>query len=182
LDAAASMPHRRTTDAILTANHATSQLGVVGRAKRFLQARPGEPTSLDEIADEAQGPSVCLTAAFTRSEGLPLCRYRMRLRLNRALGYLPRCEDITAFALKLGFSNRGQCSTAFKSLLGVLPSAFGAGRGKPRRALEAARPARRRRTGLNQEVASRLEKARSDARFASATGPLGACQSGNERP
>lgn len=110
-----------------------SSLRVVDRAKQFLHAHLCEPISLNEIAHAVQVSGAYLTDAFTRLEGVPLCRYRMRLRLNRALVDLPRCEDITGLALDLGFSSHAHFSNAFKSLFGVSPSAFRAGCSKPRR-------------------------------------------------
>ncbi|MEO7102298.1 MAG: AraC family transcriptional regulator [Gemmatimonadaceae bacterium] len=116
-----------------------SPLRVVDLAKQFLHGRLDQPLSLDEIAHEVQVSGAYLTDAFTQSEGMPLCRYRMRLRLNRALVDLPGCDDITRLALDLGFSSHSHFSTAFKSLFGVSPSAFRAGSGKPRRAARALR-------------------------------------------
>jgi AraC family transcriptional regulator len=115
-----------------------SPLRVVDAAKQFLHAHLCESVSLNEIAHAVQVSGAYLTDAFTRSEGVPLCHYRMRLRLNRALVELPRCEDITGLALDLGFSSHAHFSNAFKSLFGVSPSAFRAGCGKPRRALRVA--------------------------------------------
>ena len=115
-----------------------SPLRVVDWAKQFLHEHVCEPISLDEIAHEVQVSGAYLTEAFTRSQGMPLCRYRMRLRLNRALVDLPRCEDITGLALDLGFSSHAHFSNAFKSLFGVSPSTFRAGSGKPRRAVRVA--------------------------------------------
>lgn len=112
---------------------------VVDLAKQLLHERADQPISLDEIAHEVQVSSAYLTDAFTRSEGMPLCRYRMRLRLNRALVELPSCQDLSRLALDLGFSSHSHFSTAFKSHFGVSPSAFRAGLGKPRRAVRVAR-------------------------------------------
>ena len=116
-----------------------SPLRVVDLAKQFLHARVDQPISLAEIANAVQVSGAYLTDAFTRSEGMPLCRYRTRLRLNRALVDLPSCQDITRLALDLGFSSHSHFSTAFKSLFGVSPSAFRAGSGKPRRAARVVR-------------------------------------------
>ncbi|MEO7150980.1 MAG: AraC family transcriptional regulator [Burkholderiaceae bacterium] len=116
-----------------------SPLRVVDWAKQFLHASADQPISLDEIAHAVQVSGAYLTDAFTRSEGMPLCRYRMRLRLNRALVDLPSCEDITRLALDLGFSSHSHFSTAFKSLFGVSPSSFRAGSGNPRRAVRVAK-------------------------------------------
>jgi AraC-like DNA-binding protein len=110
----------------------TSSLRVVDWAKQFLHAHVCDPISLNEIAHAVQVSGAYLTDAFTRSEGVPVCRYRMRLRLSLALVDLPRCEDITGLALDLGFSSHAHFSNAFKSLFGVSPSAFRAGWAKPR--------------------------------------------------
>lgn len=115
-------------------------LRVVDLAKQFLHARLGELISLNEIAAAVQVSGAYLTDAFTRSEGMPLYRYHMRLRLSRALVELPSCEDITTLALDLGFSSHTHFSTAFKSLYGVSPSAFRGGSGKSRRAARKAQP------------------------------------------
>jgi len=101
-----------------------SPLRVVDLAKEFLHERICEAISLNEIAQALQVSGPYLTDAFTRSEGMPLCRYRMLLRHNRALANLPRCENITELALDLGFSSHGHFSSSFKSLFGVSPSAF----------------------------------------------------------
>ena len=107
---------------------------VVDRAKQFVHAHLCDPLSLNDIARAVQVTGAYLTDAFTRCEGVPLCRYRMRLRLNRALVDLPACDDITRLALDLGFSSHAHFSDAFKALFGVSPSAFRAGCGKQRRA------------------------------------------------
>jgi AraC family transcriptional regulator len=113
-------------------------LRVVDLAKQLLHARVGELISLNDIAHAVQVSGAYLTDAFTRSEGMPLYRYHMRLRLSRALVDLPGCEDITRLALDLGFSSHSHFSNAFRSLFGVSPSAFRAGSGKPRRAVRTA--------------------------------------------
>jgi AraC family transcriptional regulator len=115
-----------------------SPLHIVDAAKQFMHAHLCEPISLNEIAQAVHVSAAYLTDAFTRSEGMPLGRYRMRLRLTRALVDLPRCEDITALALDLGFSSHAHFSDVFRSLYGLSPSAFRAGCGKPRRAVRAA--------------------------------------------
>jgi AraC-like DNA-binding protein len=101
-----------------------SPLRVVNQAKEFLHARLCDAITLAGIAKAVQTSGAYLTDAFTRCEGMSLCRYRMRLRLNRALVELPRCEDLTRLALALGFSSHAHFSSSFKSLFGVSPSAF----------------------------------------------------------
>lgn len=116
---------------------AVPALRVVNTAKQFLHEHLCEPLSLHEIAHALQVSAAYLTDAFTRSEGMSLGRYRRRLRLNRALVDLPRCEDITRLAIDLGFSSHAHFSDAFRSLYGLSPSAFRAGCGKPRHAARA---------------------------------------------
>jgi AraC-like DNA-binding protein len=102
----------------------TSPRHAVVRAKEFLHAYLCQPISLNDIAQAVQVSGAYLTDAFTRLEGVSLCRYRMRLRLNRALVELPRCQGITGLAIDLGFSSHAHFSNAFKTLFGVSPSAF----------------------------------------------------------
>jgi AraC-like DNA-binding protein len=115
----------------------TTPLRVVDQAKQFLHATGREPSTLDEVARAVGVSGAYLTQAFMQCDGVPLYRYQTRLRLNRALVDLPRCEDITGLALDLGFSSHAHFSNAFKSLFGVSPSAFRAESGNPRRAVRA---------------------------------------------
>ncbi len=108
----------------------TGSLRVVDLAKQFLHAHFREPISLDGIARAVEVSGAYLTDAFARSEGVSLCRYRTRLRLNRALVDLPACGDITRLALDLGFSSHGHFSNAFRSRFGMQPSSFRAEMGR----------------------------------------------------
>lgn len=117
---------------------ANSPLRVVDRAKQYLHAHVCEPLSLDDVARAIQVSGAYLTYAFRRCEGVPLCRYRRRLRFNRALNDLPRCGDITRLALNLGFSSHAHFTNAFKSHFGLSPSAFRVECSKPRGAARGA--------------------------------------------
>lgn len=99
-------------------------LQIVGRAKALLHDRINVPIRLDEFAAELGVSPVYLTQVFCATEGLPLYRYQMRLRINRALVELPDCEDITALALKLGFSSHSHFGATFRAITGLTPSAF----------------------------------------------------------
>jgi AraC family transcriptional regulator len=96
----------------------------VARAKEVLQARSCERLSLNEIAREVGVAPVYLTQEFTRTEGIPLYRYQLRLRLNRALLALPHCEDITGLALDLGFSSHSHFTAVFRRSFGLTPSEY----------------------------------------------------------
>jgi AraC-like DNA-binding protein len=94
----------------------------VGRAKEYLHARFEEKLSLSQIADAVGVSPVYLTQLFTASEGVPLYRYHLALRLNAALDRLPRCDDITGLALDLGFSSHSHFSSEFGRRFGLTPS------------------------------------------------------------
>lgn len=102
----------------------TPPLRVVERAKQFLHAIGCEPVTLDAVARAVGVSGAYLTQAFMQCDGVPLYRYQTRLRLNRALVDLPRCESITGLALNLGFSSHGHFSNVFRAHFGIAPSAF----------------------------------------------------------
>ena len=101
---------------------------VINQAKMILHDRGCERLSLTEIAREVGVSGVYLTQEFTRVEGIPLYRYQLQLRLNRALLELPHCDDITRLALDLGFSSHSHFTSAFRRNFGVTPSGFRLGR------------------------------------------------------
>lgn len=97
---------------------------LVARTKELLHELVGEPLSLQRLADTLDVSPVYLTQTFSRSEGIPLYRYQLHLRLARAMVELPACDDITALALDLGFSSHSHFTTAFKAFTRQTPSAF----------------------------------------------------------
>ena len=90
----------------------------------MLHGRSCERLTLGEIAREVGVTPVYLTQEFSRSEGVPLYRYQMRLRLNRALVELPHCTDITGLALDLGFSSHSHFTAVFGRAFGLTPSDY----------------------------------------------------------
>ena len=100
------------------------QSKVVDHAKEVLHGRVCERLSLQQIAREVGVTPVYLTQEFTRSEGTPLYRYQLRLRLGRSLLELPHCEDITGLALDLGFSSHSHFTAAFGKTFGMTPSEY----------------------------------------------------------
>jgi len=101
---------------------------VVDKAKMILHDRGCERLALSDIAREVGVTGVYLTQEFTRVEGIPLYRYQLQLRLNRALLELPHCDDITRLALDLGFSSHSHFTSTFRRCFGVTPSGFRLGR------------------------------------------------------
>jgi AraC family transcriptional regulator len=96
----------------------------VERAKEFLHAHGCERMSLEEIARSVGVSPIYLTQEFTRSEGMPLYRYQLALRLGRALLELPHTENITALALDLGFSSHSHFTYVFRKAFGLTPSKY----------------------------------------------------------
>ena len=96
----------------------------VRRAKTVLHDHPEGRLTLSEIAAAIGVTPIHLTQTFKRSEGMPLYRYQMALRLARALESLPDREDISDLAFELGFSSHSHFTAAFRSELGVTPSHF----------------------------------------------------------
>jgi AraC-like DNA-binding protein len=98
--------------------------GAVERAKLLLHSSGCERLSLEEIAREVGFSPAYLTSEFTRSEGIPLYRYHLNLRMNRALVELPHCDDITRLALDLGFNSHSHFTLTFRRHFGVTPSEY----------------------------------------------------------
>ena len=97
---------------------------VVQRAKQVLHEHGFEPLSLSCIARRVGVSPIYLTQSFTRSEGMPLYRYQMRLRLSRALFELPRCDNLIELALDLGFSSHSHFTSTFRSVFATTPSDY----------------------------------------------------------
>ncbi len=80
---------------------------------------------LTEIAAAFGMSPFTLCRVFHRHAGLPVHRYRVRLRLRHALDRLAGGErDLTGLALDLGFSDHSHLTNAFRAEFGVPPSAF----------------------------------------------------------
>lgn len=97
---------------------------VVERAKEVLHAHAHEVLSLDFVSNAVGVTPIYLTQTFSQSEGMPLYRYQMRLRLARALFELQTRRSLTELALDLGFSSHSHFTTTFRNAFGITPSAF----------------------------------------------------------
>jgi AraC family transcriptional regulator len=94
------------------------------RVKVLLASDLSRRWSLAEIARETRGSPVYLTQVFQQTEGIPLYRYHLRLRLARALHLLAQYDDLSALAADLGFSSHSHFSAAFRQAYGRSPTAF----------------------------------------------------------
>jgi AraC-like DNA-binding protein len=101
--------------------------------------------SLAEVARAVHYSPYHLARLFRREVGVPIHRYRSRLRLGAALERLAEgADDLTALALDLGYSSHSHFSNAFRRAFGIPP-------GDCRRTLA---PARLRELSKNLKAAS----------------------------
>lgn len=94
------------------------------RVKVLLASDLSRRWSLAEIAREIRASPVYLTQVFQQTEGIPLYRYHLRLRLAQALDRISRYDDLSALAADLGFSSHSHFSAAFRQAYGRSPTAF----------------------------------------------------------
>ena len=104
---------------------AQRHLELAEAVRMLVLRRLGDPLRLADIASSFGTTPFALCRMFVRSVGLPLHRYRRRLRLREALRRLADGErDITRLALDLGFSDHSHFTNAFGAEFAVPPSAF----------------------------------------------------------
>jgi AraC family transcriptional regulator len=101
-----------------------SRRRLADRVKILLASDLSRRWSLAEIATEIRGSPVYLTQVFQQTEGIPLYRYHLRLRLARALDLIARYDDLSALAADLGFSSHSHFAAAFRQAYGRSPTAF----------------------------------------------------------
>ena len=94
------------------------------RVKVLLASDLSRRWSLAEIAGEIRASPVYLTQVFQQTEGIPLYRYHLRLRLAQALDLIARYDDLSTLAADLGFSSHSHFSAAFRQAYGRSPTAF----------------------------------------------------------
>ena len=104
------------------ASRARRQLA--NRVKVLLAGDLSRRWSLAQIAREICGSPVYLTQVFQQTEGIPLYRYHLRLRLARALDLIAQYDDLSALAADLGFSSHSHFAAAFRQAYGRSPTAF----------------------------------------------------------
>jgi len=101
-----------------------SRRRLADRVKLLLAGDLSRRWSLADIAAEIRGSPVYLTQVFQQTEGIPLYRYHLRLRLARALDLIAKCDDFSALAADLGFSSHSHFAAAFRQAYGRSPTAF----------------------------------------------------------
>jgi AraC-like DNA-binding protein len=100
------------------------------RALKLLESAP--ELRLDAMARELGTHSSEISRYFHRDVGMPLVRYRRRLRLLELIRLVDQTgeRDLTYAASAAGFGSYSQCHRVFRSELGCAPRTFFAGLGE----------------------------------------------------
>jgi AraC family transcriptional regulator len=101
-----------------------SRRRLADRVKVLLAGDLSRRWTLGAIAAEIRGSPVYLTQVFQQTEGMPLYRYHLRLRLARALHLITQYDDLSTLAADLGFSSHSHFAAAFRQAYGRSPTAF----------------------------------------------------------
>ncbi len=94
------------------------------RAKDFIEARAGEPTSVEAIAREAGISASGLQRLFRAAESRSVFDYVRNVRLERAFAALGRGEATVQEASAIaGYTSPANFATAFRRRFGIVPTA-----------------------------------------------------------
>jgi AraC-like DNA-binding protein len=94
------------------------------RARDYLEARPAEHTSLDELAAAVGVSKFHLVRIFRRRFGVPPHAYGMQLRLRYARALLLEGRTIREASDAAGFADVSHLTREFKRAFGVTPGRF----------------------------------------------------------
>lgn len=97
-------------------------LDSIEAARRQIYLEGDAPLPLTRLAEQCGMTPYRLCREFRKATGLTITAYRTRLRLCRALGRLPRAEDLSALALAAGFCSHSHFSAAFRRVFNTTPS------------------------------------------------------------
>lgn len=102
----------------------------IGRALAKIHRRPGDPWSVESLADVARTSRSIFSERFASVVGMTPARYLARWRMHLAAAWL-RDDRLTVAeaAKRLGYQSEASFSRAFKRFRGVPPSALRAPRG-----------------------------------------------------
>jgi len=97
----------------------------IGRALAAIHQRPGEPWTVESLADVAKTSRSVFSERFTALVSVPPARYLTQWRMHLASGWL-RNDRVTVAeaAMRLGYESEAAFSRAFKRFTGVPPSAL----------------------------------------------------------
>ncbi|WP_394837648.1 AraC family transcriptional regulator [Pendulispora rubella] len=97
----------------------------IGRAIAAIHRKPGEPWTVESLADVAGASRSVFSERFSALMGVPPARYLAQWRMHLASSWL-RNDRVTVAeaAMRLGYESEAAFSRAFKRFTGVPPSAM----------------------------------------------------------
>jgi AraC-like DNA-binding protein len=101
---------------------------VAARARDLLEARLGDPPSLEALAAEVGTRPFPLLRAFRARYGLPPHSYLIQRRVDRARVLLDAGHPVADVAVHAGFYDQAHLSRHFRRILGVPPASYRNGR------------------------------------------------------
>jgi AraC family transcriptional regulator len=94
----------------------------IEEARRLICLERDAPLPLAVLAGRCGVTPYRLCREFRQVTGMTITEYRTRLRLCRALGRLPRTDDLSALALSAGFCSHSHFGAAFRRVFKTTPS------------------------------------------------------------
>jgi AraC-like DNA-binding protein len=97
---------------------------LVARVKEYVADGAHARAGLADIARELAVSPSYLARTFRRNAEVPIHRYALRLRLQRATSLVATSDDLARLALELGFASHSHFSTAFRRWTGYSPTVY----------------------------------------------------------
>lgn len=94
------------------------------RVMDYLRDRPGDNSTLDELAGIGACSRRTLARLFNEETGMSPALWRRQMRMGLALEMLAAGNPITKIAWDLGYSTTGNFTVAFKATFGTKPSKY----------------------------------------------------------
>ena len=97
----------------------------VGRALRLIHERPGDPWTVDSLADRAMMSRSSFAERFRSLVGVPPLGYLTRWRIHQAAQLLRRGDaTVAVIAATVGYETEGSFGKVFKRMTGRSPGQF----------------------------------------------------------
>ena len=94
------------------------------RLYELLQDRWDEVLTLEEISRHTGVHPITVSKHFPRFLGCSLGQYMRKLKIERSLSLMHRCESLSALAVECGFSDQSHFIRAFRQYTGYRPLEF----------------------------------------------------------
>ena len=111
-------------DGVIAAATQTPETAIFSKAVVYMNQQVCRNPSVSAIAAHCNISETGLKRIFTKYAGIGIHKYFMHLKFKAAAALLKEGMGVTETAEKLGFSDQGYFSKAFKRELGVSPSAL----------------------------------------------------------